>query len=521
MKKQLFNLMMSLSIMISCTFCTYDSFAEEGIKVSINGEDVVMDVAPEIINGRTLVPLRSIFEGLGAEVTWDSKNKTAIGETKEYIVKVKLNSNEITRTNKITNRSEEIEIDVPATSLNGRTLVPTRAIAETLEKDVHWDRYDRAVVIVDTKALQKEIDTNLSNLLEILNMYSKMEGKQENEILLKAKIDGVNVKASIKVSSNVEKNGMFTKIKLDFEESDELIEYVKSHNLLDSTQMMIFEKVLEESIELDLYADSNKIYVNSNITRFIPEIEQGIIEAVKGVDLNPENFDILNGVLIEYRKIMRESGFDGGLDATVLSKDGGILDKLDVDKLFENKEFVYYDDMQEMRNTKNLFICLLGNNAIKKTTQDEITTYSYEFDGDDYVNSIMRIRTLNMQEEKYDFLKKEIEDNANKVKDSVKDLTISIESSNNIIRKVESNLDINLYTDDKNNVDINVSSDFKSEDVLVIDEGFEDAFSFIDYVMAFQKKMIEEERKKSAETRNTLQELAESLEGPRGYSNIK
>ncbi len=287
MKKQLFNLMMTFSIMLSCTFCTYDSFAEEAIEVSINGEDVVMDVAPTIINGRTLVPLRAIFEGLGAEVTWDSKNKTAIGETKEYIVKVKLNSNEITRTNKITNRSEEIEIDVPATSLNGRTLVPTRAIAETLEKDVHWDRYDRAVVIVDTKALQKEIDTNLSNLLEILNMYSKMEGKQENEILLKAKIDGVNVKASIKVSSNVEKNGMFTKIKLDFEESDELIEYVKSHNLLDSTQMMIFEKVLEESIELDLYADSNKIYVNSNITRFIPEIEQGIIDAVKGVYINP------------------------------------------------------------------------------------------------------------------------------------------------------------------------------------------------------------------------------------------
>jgi len=46
------------------------------VKVKVNDRPIVFDVAPIIGEGRTLVPLRHIFEALGAEVKWDASTRT-------------------------------------------------------------------------------------------------------------------------------------------------------------------------------------------------------------------------------------------------------------------------------------------------------------------------------------------------------------------------------------------------------------------------------------------------------------
>ena len=46
------------------------------IKVKVNGNPVVFDQPPVIINNRTLVPLRAIFEAQGAQVNWDGATRT-------------------------------------------------------------------------------------------------------------------------------------------------------------------------------------------------------------------------------------------------------------------------------------------------------------------------------------------------------------------------------------------------------------------------------------------------------------
>ena len=43
---------------------------------TVNGKEVVLDVAPFIVNGRTLVPIRFISETFGAQVNWDGNTKT-------------------------------------------------------------------------------------------------------------------------------------------------------------------------------------------------------------------------------------------------------------------------------------------------------------------------------------------------------------------------------------------------------------------------------------------------------------
>ena len=44
----------------------------------VNGEAHVLDVPPQIIGGRTLVPVRFVSESMGAKVTWDDVNKNVI-----------------------------------------------------------------------------------------------------------------------------------------------------------------------------------------------------------------------------------------------------------------------------------------------------------------------------------------------------------------------------------------------------------------------------------------------------------
>ena len=113
--------------------------ATNPITVMVDGKFVEFDVPPTVIDGRTLVPVRGIFEALGATVEWDQATKTASSKLGDNSVSLTLGSNVMKKNN------EEITLDVPATIIDGRTLVPARAIAEAYGCTVNWVNYTREV----------------------------------------------------------------------------------------------------------------------------------------------------------------------------------------------------------------------------------------------------------------------------------------------------------------------------------------------------------------------------------------
>jgi Copper amine oxidase N-terminal domain. len=54
------------------------AFATNPIKLIVNGQEIKPDVPPQIINGRTMVPVKWVAEALGADVEWDDKNRAVI-----------------------------------------------------------------------------------------------------------------------------------------------------------------------------------------------------------------------------------------------------------------------------------------------------------------------------------------------------------------------------------------------------------------------------------------------------------
>ncbi len=115
---------------------------KELIDVNLNGERIWMDdCLPYIKNDRTMVPMRAIFEALGAEITWDDITKTASGVKDGVEVKITIGENVLYK------NGEAIELDALAEITNDRTMLPVRAISEAFGCTVTWNNETKTVEI--------------------------------------------------------------------------------------------------------------------------------------------------------------------------------------------------------------------------------------------------------------------------------------------------------------------------------------------------------------------------------------
>ncbi len=139
-------------------------FAEPYIGVVVNGKALFLDKNPVMKDGRVLVPLRGIFEALGANVKWDSATRSVVANTKEGEPG---NTNLVlpvdSKTAKINNT--EIVLEVPATIIDGTTMVPLRFVGETLGAKVKWDG-EYKTVRVATLGNEDKLDPEIPELTD-------------------------------------------------------------------------------------------------------------------------------------------------------------------------------------------------------------------------------------------------------------------------------------------------------------------------------------------------------------------
>ena len=192
--KLFFILVTAIVIMISSTII----FAESSIKVFVENTEIQFDVAPQIINGRTMLPLRAIFESLNASVIWDSKSSTVIAKKGDISVSLSINSTNATINGKI------VTIDVPSMIVNGRTLVPVRFISEALGMNVDWNSKTseitikeksssliKEVMVTSEKELQSAISSNTKIIinLDILKLKSNIKISNLENLTIEGKSD--------------------------------------------------------------------------------------------------------------------------------------------------------------------------------------------------------------------------------------------------------------------------------------------------------------------------------------------
>ena len=118
-----------------------DGKKNDSISVYVNGTELTFDVPPMLENDRTLVPMRAIFEALGAEVSWYPEDRTIVAVRGGTTVFMQVDDWYMSV------NDEWIALDAPPRIVNDRTLIPLRAVAEAFGAQVGWDEATQTVTV--------------------------------------------------------------------------------------------------------------------------------------------------------------------------------------------------------------------------------------------------------------------------------------------------------------------------------------------------------------------------------------
>ena len=358
-------------------------FADDSIKVLVN--DQVIDftdengnvVEPKIINSRTMVPMRKIFEVFGANVEWEETTQTITATTENKTLVLQINNQEATV--KSGDTEEKIMLDSAPVIYDSRTLVPVRFIAESLELHVGWVPETRTVVILDSSFIYDRLQKETPNLYEFMsyegitpetlqtafkaNATLNYKDSDKNITNLKSVLNGV-----IKYGSNK----MFVDMTLKTTGKGTLLDTLKENGF--------------DDISLSEIADFSEkvIYIKSSLL----ESEIG----KKWAKLNStELFDKYN---------------------TILSSKTSFKDTIEIAlnemKLTENS-------YSEINNALD-YICAFANDKYFKVSGRTTKTYTYEVDLDDIIEILdLNIPRAELKEEN------QISDASIKISTKVKD----------------------------------------------------------------------------------------------------
>ncbi len=161
MKKAISSLLASVMLAGSAMSIS----AADDIKVILDGSELMFDVPPQIVEGRTLVPLRIIFEALGAEVDWNGETRTVTATKADTTVKMTVDDATV-----YVNETA-VTLDVPPQIIDDRTLVPARAVAESFDADVAWNGEER-IVTISSKS-QEQYTIKYDYTLELQEGYMR------------------------------------------------------------------------------------------------------------------------------------------------------------------------------------------------------------------------------------------------------------------------------------------------------------------------------------------------------------
>ena len=167
---KVFMITLVLALCISFT-----AFAKDSISIYVDNEKIFLDVEPFIENGRTLIPLRGVFEKLGAKVDWNKNIQEVVIKDENNEIEMILGKDKVMVNGTIN------DIDVPTKMINSRTFAPLRFIVENLGHDVRWDGNTNSVYITKNNSLPvtKNVISTVGtkeNLIALLEYSSKLHG---------------------------------------------------------------------------------------------------------------------------------------------------------------------------------------------------------------------------------------------------------------------------------------------------------------------------------------------------------
>jgi len=125
--------------------------------IFLNGQPMIWDVSPVLTNNKIQVPVRAIFEAMGAQVTFANNMVTGSKGDVSVVMVIGENKATIFRTGQ---NPEVKELDAPAAIINNRVLAPLRFVCETFGGTVEYDSAAQVIQITSTGSTTAPSSTN-------------------------------------------------------------------------------------------------------------------------------------------------------------------------------------------------------------------------------------------------------------------------------------------------------------------------------------------------------------------------
>lgn len=260
--KKLMLIIVLLGVIMLSTLSIYAVSLDDEVTIQINGKLVQLDQTPMIMQSRTLVPLRGVFEKLGIIVDYNQETQQVIAKTNDKEIIMNIGDYKVLVNGKVTT------LDVGTILKNNRTFVPIRFIAEAFGYDVDWDGLNRRVIIQSNNYVNSDTLTELpkvgskEDMFALLNynetMYNYVLGPQ---IMLEVGFDRHEESLP---TTNEPKTDQLASEDVEYSETNNQVAGVQESDIIKTDGEYIY-KVSEDSV-LIIDADPDNPKLLNTIT---------------------------------------------------------------------------------------------------------------------------------------------------------------------------------------------------------------------------------------------------------------
>lgn len=269
----------------------------ETLAVKIDGENQTFSQPSIVYHDITLVPMRDIFEALGAEVTWDEKQKKITAVKGDSTVELKMDATEAFKNN------EMITLMVAPSLMNGKTMVPLRFVSEALEAEVSYENSSKLIEIFTTKSDKKVQDDSSEKEQNGASVYPLLTIE---DAVAKAQADNLSIRqAQLSIKQNEEEQ----------EQAQEELEYIPiGTGNGEEDQAIRNSYTSTQKAYINLRSSEKQLEVEKESVEYnVKEAYYDIIQAEKNLkiaELTLEQAETEKDIIQEKEKVGKASGAD-------------------------------------------------------------------------------------------------------------------------------------------------------------------------------------------------------------------
>lgn len=174
-------------------------------KVAVSGTTLNLERTPIVINGRIVVPVRTVFSNINADIDWNElRNRLVITNDNTTIIMY------MGYINCYVNGQIK-EMEAPAVLFNGTVMVPVRFVAETFNIPIGWNESNSTVYLVDVPEIPAAPINNSSGVKgKVVVVDAGHGGSQSGAVYGGVMEKSLNLDIAVKLNNKLKDLGIIT-----------------------------------------------------------------------------------------------------------------------------------------------------------------------------------------------------------------------------------------------------------------------------------------------------------------------